>query len=84
MSKIDPEDTIIINNVEEEIHYKLDMDVGDNMYDACVAVAQRNLSEEQKQHLLFKAGFTLMIQNAITRETANGQIEFDFEHETLI
>mgnify|MGYP001368716001 FL=1 len=82
--ELEPEDFIRIKSIEEEIHYKLDMDVGDNMYDALVAVAQRNLSEEEKQHLLFKAGFKLMIENAITHETANGQIEFDFDHETLI
>jgi len=80
----DPEDTIKINTIEEEVHYRLDMDVGDNMYNACVEIAQKNLSDEEKQHLLFEAGFKIMLECGISHETASGQIEFDFDHERLV
>lgn len=79
--KIDPEETITITNVVEEIHYKLDMDVGDVMYDDIVAYAEASLTERQKKALLFDAGFKRLLENAASSgvECSNGQLAFDFD-----
>lgn len=77
---IDPEETIVIRACEEEIHYKLDMDVGDQMYADIVEYAENHLNPEERKHLLFEAGFKRLLENCVKEELRckNGQLNFDF------
>tara|TARA_B100002019_G_C21186451_1_gene556484 strand:- start:640 stop:897 length:258 start_codon:yes stop_codon:yes gene_type:complete len=81
---IDPEETIKILNMIEEPSYKINMEVGDIMYRDIVDLAKRRLSEEEQEHLFFKAGFEYLLEKSIKEELrcTNGQLAFDFSDET--
>lgn len=79
--KIATEETIRITNTIEEMHVKLEMDVGDVIYADIVNYAETHLTEAQKQNLLFDAGFKILLEAVASSEVecTNGQLAFDFD-----
>ena len=78
MNKIyDDEDVIKILNMTDCDSVEIDMDVGDNMYEAVVEYAKKNMDDSD----YFKAGFTLMLEQFVDKseDRGNGQIDFDFD-----
>jgi hypothetical protein len=78
MNKIyDDEDVIKILNMTDCDSVEIDMDVGDNMYEAVVEYAKKNMNDSD----YFKAGFTLMLEQFVDKseDRGNGQIDFDFD-----
>lgn len=75
--KYDDEDVIKILSMTDCESVEINMDVGDNMYDAVINYAKKNMNDSD----YFKAGFTLMLEQFGDKSDnmGNGQIDFDFD-----
>lgn len=75
--KYNDEDVIKILSMVDCASVEINMDVGDNMYEAVVDFAKKNMDDSD----YFKAGFTLMLEQFADKSDnrGNGQIDFDFD-----